>query len=299
MNERYFIDLEDRSLLSVEGEDRVAFLQGLVSNDVAKATEERAIWAAFLTPQGKFLHDFFMVGLGERLLLSPETARADDLFKRLSLYKLRSKVALDRPGWRVIALQGEGLEEALGLPAKPGAAAPWQGGVAFLDPRLQDAGAFAFLPGEGLETKLEEAGFAAGDRAAYDERRITLGLPDGSRDLEVERTALLEAGFDELQGVDWKKGCYMGQELTARTKYRGLVKRRLVPLRIEGPSPATGTPVEQEGKEVGVLRSLAGGMALAELRLKALEGDAPLQSGETLLHPALPEWLTLPETQDT
>jgi folate-binding Fe-S cluster repair protein YgfZ len=91
----------------------------------------------------------------------------------------------------------------------------------------------------------------------------------------------------------------MGQELTARTKYRGLVKRRLVPLRVEGPSPEPGAAVEQDGKEVGTLRSLAGGMALAELRLKALEGDAPLKSGETLLQPALPEWLTLPETQDT
>jgi folate-binding protein YgfZ len=294
MSERHFIDLEDRTLLSLEGEDRVAFLQGLVSNDVAKADGGRAIWAAFLTPQGKFLHDFFIAASGDRLLLSPEASRADDLFKRLTLYKLRSKVTLGRPGWRVVALQGEGLTEALGLAAAPGSAAPWQGGVAFLDPRLEGAGAFAFLPAEDFEAKLEAAGFVRGTRAAYEERRIALGLPDGSRDLEVERTALLEAGFDELQGVDWKKGCYMGQELTARTKYRGLVKRRLLPLRLEGPDLEPGAEVQQAGKPVGVLRSVAGGLALAELRLSALGAEAPLESGETRLHPAPPAWLALP-----
>jgi folate-binding protein YgfZ len=127
------------------------------------------------------------------------------------------------------------------------------------------------------------------DAAAWDAHRISLGLPDGSRDLEAEKTVLLEAGFDELNGVSWSKGCYMGQELTARTKYRGLVKRRLVPVTIEGPAPAPGTPILRNGTEAGVLRSVAGGMGMALLRLEALGG--PLACGAAHLTPRPPAWL--------
>jgi len=130
--------------------------------------------------------------------------------------------------------------------------------------------------------------------AEWDRHRIALGLPDGSRDLEADKTVLLEAGFDELHGVSWSKGCYMGQELTARTKYRGLVKRRLVRVRIEGPRPAPGTPVFRGGVEAGTMRSSADGWGLAQLRLDALGGA--LACGEAVLHPAPLPWMMLPET---
>ena len=125
--------------------------------------------------------------------------------------------------------------------------------------------------------------------------RLRLGVPDGSRDLPVEKALLLESGFDELHGVDWKKGCYMGQELTARTKYRGLIKRRLFPVRIEGPLPASGAPVHRNGKEVGEIRSGLGDRALAMLQIDAADG-ALTADGATLF-PERPAWMQIPDAK--
>ena len=153
--------------------------------------------------------------------------------------------------------------------------AAWDGepeaaAIAAPDPRLPDAGwriiATAPLPANANEDD-------------WDRHRLSLGLPDGTRDLEAEKTVLLEAGFDELHGVSWSKGCYMGQELTARTKYRGLVKRRLVPVTVDGPLPAPGTPVLRDGTEVGTMRSGRDGMGLAVLRLDALDACAGVRRG--------------------
>jgi len=127
---------------------------------------------------------------------------------------------------------------------------------------------------------------------------VTLGLPDGSRDLESEKTVLLEAGFDELNGISWTKGCYMGQELTARTKYRALIRKRLFPVRIEGALPAPGTSIHKDGQEVGELRSGSGSRALAMLRLDAVKAGQKLTAGEVGVLPEIPAWMRLPETAD-
>ena len=160
-----------------------------------------------------------------------------------------------------------------------------------MDPRLPELGARAVLPRADAEAALQGAGFAPAGRGDYDTLRIRLGVPDGSRDLEVERATLLENGFDELGGIDWDKGCFMGQELTARTKYRGLVKKRLVPVEIDGPAPEPGTPVTADGKDAGVLRSTADGLGLALIRLEHLE--APLSAGAARLTPMKPAWMVL------
>jgi tRNA-modifying protein YgfZ len=262
--------LPDRGAIEVAGDDRVGFLQGLVSNDVTEARPGRAVWAALLTPQGKWLADFFIFAEPERLLLDAERAQLSALVQRLSRFRLRSKVA--------IAVRDELSVYA----AWDGA---WGcGGIAAPDPRLSDAG-WRVLTAEPLQTT------ASADE--WDRHRLALGLPDGSRDLEAEKTVLLEAGFDELDGVSWTKGCYMGQELTARTKYRGLVKRRLVPVEVEGPLPAFGTPVLRNGADVGTMRSGRDARGLAVLRLDALRDR--LACGEALLTPHIPEWMRLPE----
>src|SRR5690606_3176389 len=154
----------------------------------------------------------------ETLYLECEAARRGDLKRRLALYKLRAKVALGEVNdLEVFAAWGEGALQALGLDATPGAAAPLAGGLAYVDPRHAEMGARLWLPkGAGLPAGFREAPFEEWDR-----NRIALGIPDGSRDIEVEKGILLEAGFEELGGVDFGKGCYVGQELTARTKYRG------------------------------------------------------------------------------
>ena len=265
-----FALLPGRAVLSVTGADRVAFLNGLVSNDVAEAAPGRSVWAALLTAQGKWLADFFVHSDGGRLLLDCEAAQADMLAQRLRKYRLRADVAISPTELLVWAGWG-GSAPAASLVSP--------------DPRLPEAGWRMITdapPGP-------DAGVGA-----WDAHRLSLGLPDGSRDLEVEKTVLLEAGFDELHGISWTKGCYMGQELTARTRYRGLVKRRLLPVRAEH-LPAPGTPVMAGGREVGTMRSSLGEAGLAVLRLDALHG-APLLAAGTPLEVRVPAWATLPET---
>ncbi|MEK7820948.1 MAG: folate-binding protein [Pseudomonadota bacterium] len=283
--------LDNRGLLAVGGADSRAFLQGLVSNDVNKVSSARAIWAALLTPQGKFLHEFFIVEIAGALVLDCEAARLPDLKRRLSLYKLRAQVTIeDRSNdFAVAALFGEGALAALGLTAEAGAARADDGGAVFADPRFAAVGARAIVPRATVRETLARRGFAEAGAEAYDRARIVLGLPDGSRDLEIEKAILLENGFDELNGVAWDKGCYMGQELTARTKYRGLIKKRLMPVSIAGPIPAPGTPVTANGEDAGEMRSSAAGVGLALLRLERL-GGGPLNAGGATLTPIKPDW---------
>ena len=287
-----FALLESRGVLAVAGEDARTFLQGLVSNDVNKIGERRAIYAAFLTPQGKYLHDFFMVEHGGSILMDCERDRLADLQRRLSIYKLRAKAALaDRSSELAVAvLFGDGWAKSVGIGEVPGTAAPAFGGVAFVDPRLVDLGGRAILPREGAAERLAQAGLRHVEPAGYDVRRLQCGVADGSRDLVIDRSILLESGFDELNGVDWDKGCYMGQELTARTKYRGLVKKRLVPVAIEGPAPAPGTPIVSDGKEAGEMRSACGDTGLALLRLEYMAAASPLVAGDARLVPRKPAW---------
>jgi folate-binding protein YgfZ len=262
--------LPGRAVIEVGGEDRVAFLQGLVSNDVAEAVPGRAVWAALLTPQGKYLADFFILADGDCLLLDAERAQVPMLVQRLTRFRLRSKVTIREAAELLVYVAWEGD--------------PNVGAIAAPDPRLPDAG-WRVLASAPLPTNAGEDDF--------DRHRLMLGLPDGTRDLEVEKTVLLEAGFDELRGVSWSKGCYMGQELTARTKYRGLVKRRLLPVVVDGSLPQPGTPVSRDGTEVGTMRSGRDGLGLAVLRLDAL--DVPLACGEARLTARVPGWMRLPE----
>ncbi len=287
--------LEHRGVLRIGGAERCDFLQGIVSNDVTRVSPETAVWTAFLTPQGKFLHEFFLVGQDDTFLADCEAERTADLARRLKLYKLRAQVTVAAAvDLAVAALFGVGALARLELPAEPGGARPFAGGLAFVDPRLPELGARVLLPKEGAEAALSEAGFAMGTLADYDALRIAAGVPDGSRDLEVEKATLLESGFDELHGIDWDKGCYMGQELTARTKYRGLTKKRLIPVEIAGPAPEPGTALTRAGKETGTLRSTVardgGSIGLALLRLEALEEGEPLLAGEAEVTPRKPAW---------
>jgi folate-binding protein YgfZ len=295
MAEKTYVRLEKRGVLSVSGPDRRSFLQGLISNDITKVDATRAIYSGFLTAQGRFLHDFFVVELGDAFLLDCEGERLDDLRRRLSLYRLRSKATLAPVGeaMAVVALFGADALVALGLPESTGSAKPWADGIAYVDPRMIGLGARAIIPADKLDA-LSTAGFKAGTFADYECLRLSLGVPDGSRDLPVEKALLLENGFDELNGVDWKKGCYVGQELTARMKYRLLVKKRLTPVRIDGTPPQPGTPVLLDGQEAGEMRSARDGLGLALLRLEMVEQaereGRPLMAGEARLTPVKPAW---------
>jgi folate-binding protein YgfZ len=292
MADASFVLLDDRGILAVSGPDRRPFLQGLVSNDVDKVGPTAARYAAFLTAQGKYLYDFMMAEAGESIWLDTEAARLGDLKRRLSIYRLRTKASLDeQSGLCVAAVFGAEALATLGLPSEPGAARPFGSGVVFVDPRLAALGARAILPLDGARALLGNAGISETGFDSYDRLRLSLGIPDGSRDLVLEKSILLEAGFDELNGVDWQKGCYIGQELTARTKYRGLVKRRLMPVEIEGPTPSPGTIVTMDGREVGEMRSSRDGLGLALLRIEPVREGKRLAAGDATLVPLRPSWM--------
>lgn len=295
MTDGGYVLLESRGLVTVGGPDGGEFLQGLVSNDIRRVSETQAIWAALLTPQGKYLHDFFITLIGGVYHLDCEKARLMDLGQRLSRYKLRAKVELGiADDYIVAALPGEAALSALDLRAEPGAARALDGGIVYVDPRLAAMGARAVLPKAGAEAALGDLGFAPAAPEVYEECRLACGVPDGSRDMVVEKAILLESNFDELHGVDWDKGCYMGQELTARTKYRGLVKKRLLPVEIDGDAPPPGTQILLDGKDAGEMRSAADRRGLALLRLeqleKALQGEGALKAGAATLTPRKPDW---------
>lgn len=302
MSDKVFVRLEQRAVLEVGGEERRTFLQGLVSNDMNKPAADRAVYAALLTPQGKFLFDLFVAELGDVLLLDVEASRAEELRKKLSMYKLRSKVTLAaRPDLAVFAVPpvpgGDGAAKVFDVAEEAGAATEFAGGAVFVDPRLAAAGLRALLPADGGPRVLEANGFAPAPFAVWDEARIRLGLPDGSRDLEVDKAILLENGFDELNGVDFQKGCYMGQELTARTKYRGLVKKRLMPVEINGPAPAPGAIITAGEAEAGEMRSSCGSVGLALVRLEQFRagGGAGLSCDGAALVARRPDWAIFPE----
>jgi folate-binding protein YgfZ len=280
MTARSYAILDARGVVRLAGADVRAFLQGLVSNDVAEVGPGRAVYAAMLTPQGKYLHDFLVFALGDALALDCERARIDDLIRRLNMYRLRARIEIaDVSDAYVVAALME--EAAPGLDAD---------GAVFPDPRLAALGWRAVLPREGAGARLEAAGFTPAGADAYDALRLSLGVPDGSRDIMVDKSFLLESNFEELNGVDFAKGCYVGQENTARQKHRGTVKKRLMPVAIDGPAPEPGTPILLDGRDAGTMRSSADGKGIALLRLEAVESKEPLVAGEARLTPVEPGW---------
>ena len=296
MTSLHFTPLPHRALIAVQGDDRGSFLQGMISNDVRRVEAGMAAWAAFLTPQGKFLHEFFMFSLGNAIWLECERARRDDLIARLSTYKLRAKVTLEAVDTLMVGTAwGRNVEAAFGLRAEPGTITPLGAGVVFTDPRLMDAGVRWALLAENAQAVLKQLGLIEAKPEDYDSVRFSLGLPDGSRDMDVEKALLLENGFEELGGVDYKKGCYIGQELTARTHYRALIKKRLMPVTVDGPMPPPGTLLTADGAEAGEMKSGADGQGLALIRVEAWRNaaDGALRAGPARVTPSQPEWMKL------
>lgn len=204
--EQFFVKLKNRDLIYLEGPDRRTFLQDLITNDINKLTFEAPLYACLLTPQGKFLHDFFVIEGKDFTLLDCEGGdRAQDLYERLLKYRLRKdvKISIEEHN-TVYAVFGA----AIGLP----------------DPRHPDMGYRTFEKPEDLpEAPFEE----------WDRRRIQLTIPDGSRDLIPENSTMDEGHMDRWNAIDYQKGCYVGQELTARMHYRGLGKKRLETVKLK------------------------------------------------------------------
>ncbi|MCF8495555.1 MAG: folate-binding protein [Alphaproteobacteria bacterium] len=234
-----FVAIPHRGLVRVEGPDRKGFLQGLITNDLRALEAGRALYACLLTAQGKFLHDFFITLEEEALLLECEGGvRAQDLFTRLGRYRLRSDVGLS-------------VEENIPVYAMMNSEIS---GIS--DPRHPDMGCRTFEKPSGLSEQPFEV---------WDRHRIMLGIPDGSRDMVPEKSTLLESNIDKFHGVSFEKGCYVGQELTARMHYRGLAKKHLYMVRGEA-LPCSGTDIRRDGILLGEMRSSCRDVGLALLK---------------------------------
>jgi len=238
----------ERTVISISGDDRINFLQGLVTNDVAKAADN-IIYTALLTPQGKFIVDFFVIGQGDRLLLDVATSHAQMLGQRLMMYRLRAKVEIAQTD--LIVSRGTG-------PMPDGAIA---------DPRHPALGWRAYS-----ETDIS-------DSTNWNAVNVAYEVPTTGIEL-TEDTYILEAGFEALHGVDFKKGCFVGQEIVARMKHKTVLKKGLARVQISG-TAQTGDAITADGKPVGTLHTISGDEALAYLRFDRAEGV--MQAGDATI----------------
>ncbi|MHA1524160.1 MAG: CAF17-like 4Fe-4S cluster assembly/insertion protein YgfZ [Alphaproteobacteria bacterium] len=263
--------LHDRAVVAVTGPDATTFLQGLVTNDMHEARPGQAISAALLTPQGKILFDFLIVAQDDAsgFSLDCHAQVADDLVKRLGLYRLRAKVDCAVTNLHVVWVVD----------------APLAGG--FADPRHQMLGQRAFTENP-----------AANQATTYHQRRIALGIAEGVHDFAAGAVFPHEANLDLLGGVSFSKGCYIGQEVVSRTHHRGTARKRFFPCRASGPLPAMGAEIVAGGRIVGVTGSCVasdtGNWVMALVRLSAVnaarQGGGTFTVGECTLTPEIPDW---------
>ncbi|MEM6634341.1 MAG: folate-binding protein [Pseudomonadota bacterium] len=239
--------ISGRRIIRVSGTDAFDFLQGLVSNDVSNASAG-LVYAALLTPQGKYLADFFILSDDAGFLLDVAETLADAFVRRLSMYKLRADVVLEQT--ELFVTRGLGPAPDTG----------------FADPRHPGLGWRAYGDTEGQPETTD-----------WEHLRVELGVPESTAELIPDETYILEAGFERLHGVDFKKGCYVGQEVTARMKHKTALRKGLVRVAVDGAADA-GTEILAGGKSAGRLFSQSHGLGLAHLRFDRAKG--PMQAGQ-------------------
>jgi folate-binding protein YgfZ len=288
--------LVDRGFVRVFGQGIHDFLQRLITNDIGHVGPARAIYAALLTPQGKIQFDFFITTIDDGgFLIDISRAQLEEFIRRLNLYKLRAAVEISdaSPDFLAYALWGDGPGR-LGLPNAAGAQKSIAGGVAFIDPRLAALGARLLMRKSTATENVAQLRGEAATLIDYDTHRLAHGIPCSPQDFEPENSFPLESNFEELNAIDFHKGCYVGQEVTSRTKRRGTVRKRLLPVHLEGIAPPRGTAVMASGRDIGEMRSGRGHRALALLRLdkmsEAYTAGAHLVAGDSRVIPLKPEW---------
>ncbi len=278
--------LPDRGVLKVAGDDARRFLNGLATNDIGKLGEGQACYAALLTPQGKIVGDFLAAEApaadGGGFFLDVPRALARTLMDKLNFYKLRAKVLV------------EDLSEVLGVMAVWDGKGDSEYGLSYADPRLPALGWRIMLPPHLAGEAAADLGATVVEAVAYEAHRIALGVPRGGEDFIYGDTFPHEADMDQLAGVDFGKGCYVGQEVVSRVEHRNNARNRLVPVVYEDAAPSSGLPVMAGEKQIGTFGSAAKGHALALLRLDrvadALASGTPLTCGGIPLRVVKPHW---------
>jgi folate-binding protein YgfZ len=278
--------LPDRGVVKVAGTDARTFLNGLVTADITKVTPESPRFAALLTPQGKIIVDCLVAEApaedGGGFFLDCPRALAGGLVQKLNFYKLRAKVIV------------EDLSEVLGVLALWDGTGNTDYGLSFTDPRLPALGSRVMLPPHLAKEAAADLGAELVDAPAYETHRIALGVPRGGLDFIYSDAFPHETDMDQLNGIDFEKGCYVGQEVVSRMEHRGTARNRIVPIAAEHNAPDGGLPVMAGEKQVGTTGSSAGPRGLAMLRLDrvadALAAGQPLTAGGISLSVRKPDW---------
>ena len=278
--------LPDRGVVKVAGDDARKFLNGLLTADLGTVTPQQACFAALLTPQGKIIVDCIVAEVapedGAGLFLDCPRPLAPTLVDRLNFYKLRAKVIV------------EDLSETLGVLAAWGGHGTTEYGLVYADPRLPALGLRAMIPPHRAPEAAAELGAELADASAYEAHRIALGIPRGGLDFSYNDAFPHEAEMDQLGGVDFVKGCYIGQEVVSRMEHRGTARNRVVPVVYDAFAPEAGVPVMAGDRQVGTMGSSAAGRGLALLRLDrvadALSAGTELTAGGVTIRPVKPDW---------
>jgi folate-binding protein YgfZ len=286
--------LPDRGVVKVVGDDARNFLNGLLTADVTQVTPDRSKFAALLTPQGKIVVDCIVAEApaadGGGFFLDCPRALAFEFMQKLNFYKLRAKVIC------------EDLSEILAVLAVWGGSGDTQCGLVYVDPRLPELGQRVMLPPHLAPKAATDLGAELTDARAYEAHRIALGVPRGGLDFAYGDAFPHETDMDQLAGIDFDKGCYVGQEVVSRMEHRGTARNRIVPVTADGSAPDAGLPVMAGEKQVGTTGSSAGARGLAMLRLDrvadAVAAGQRLIAGGVMLSVHKPEWARWPEPRD-
>ncbi len=274
--------LTDRGVMRVSGEDARDFLQGLITSDMGQVAPDTGIHAALLTPQGKILFDFFVAADDAGFLIECARALVAELMKRLGFYKLRA------------AVDFTDLSDELGVWAVWGDTSSFAGtGTVIPDPRLNEMGLRVIAP---TDADLASDGCSQESESAYHAHRIALGVPEGGLDYQLGDTFPHEADLDELNGIDFQKGCFVGQEVVSRMEHRGTARKRVVPVRASVPLTPDGVEVAADGASIGRLGSVSDREGLALLRLdraeKAISQGKTIKAGNAVIELLQPAWAT-------
>lgn len=266
----------ERAFLRVSGPDAVGFLDNLLTQNVARLGKERVLYGALLTPQGKVIADMFLWAEGDGVLIELDPARAEDILRRLSMYKLRANVAIESVSDQVAAIWSPtAFDGAAADPRFPHGELGWRGTA----PRGDT--------------------FAADEKNSFEVQRLALGAPDLARDAAPDELFALEALLEELNGVDFQKGCFVGQENVSRMKRRATTRKKFCPVTFDGDPPPFGETVRAGAGEIGSVRTGMPGRAIALLRLdraqEALAKGEQLTAGDKLVRPDPPPWLIMPQ----
>ncbi len=276
--------LPDRGVVKIAGDDARRLLNGLVTTDVDKVTPAKPCFAALLTPQGKIIVDFILAeaGPGDGFFLDCPRSLASTLAEKLTFYKLRAKVTI------------EDLSEKLAVMAVWDGSGVTDYGLCYPDPRLPALGLRVMLPPHVVTEAAADLGAELVDAAVYEAHRIALGVPRGGLDFIYGDAFPHETDMDQLAGVDFAKGCFIGQEVVSRIEHRGTARTRIVPVAYNGFAPEAGVPVTAGEKPVGTMGSAAHGRGIAMLRIDrvadALAAQTPLLAGGIAIRVVKPDW---------